>query len=47
MLHESDSTFTKAILFRDPRNNTTIKTLIIYANIDFVLDTKRFDVLLF
>ena len=47
MLHQSDLTFTKTLLFRDPRNNTTLNILIINANTDFVLDMKRFDVLLF
>ena len=46
-LNQSDSNRTKTLLFGDPRNNTTINTLIINPTIDFVLETKRFHVPLF
>ena len=46
-LNQIDSNLTKTILFGDLRNNTTLNTLIINAIIDFVLDSKRFDVSFF
>ena len=34
----------KILLFGDPHNNATMATVIVNATIDFVQDTKRFDV---
>lgn len=44
VLNQSDSNFNNALLFGDPCNNTIIETLIKNATVDFVLDTKGFDV---
>ena len=43
-LNQIDSNLTKKIIFGDPRNSTTINTLIINTTIGFVLVSKRFDV---
>lgn len=45
MVNQIDSNFT--VLFRNLCNSTAINTQIINATIDFVVDTKRFNDLLF
>ena len=47
MLNQSDSNLSKTLLSGGPSNKTTIKTIIINATFDFVLNTKRFNVPLF